>query len=143
MNSCLDTEVDTDTSAESASGHTVLVMWDDQGLELIHDITAAEQEKMWCRLGQASDSSDVFLDSTPNLNHLLLRARLNSHRHYEIYLVVLGPTITVDYVQTLFEQQRDAIVDLIRQRGTCLHNAEHFGPSAPHMRGRGQRPLGK
>jgi hypothetical protein len=118
-------------------------MWDDYGIELIHDVTAAEQEEMWRRLGNPENSSPNFESGVINLNHLLLRARLNSHRHYEIYLVVLGPTITVDYVQTLFEQQRDAIVDLIRQRGTCLHNAEHFGPTAPHMHSRRPHSLRK
>jgi hypothetical protein len=134
MTDCTDTQVDTDTDTVDASGHTVLIMWDDYGIELIHDVTAAEQEEMWRRLSEPENSSSNFESAVINLNHLLLRARLNSHRHYEIYLIVLGQDITVEYIQTLFEQHRDAMVDLIRERGTCLHNAEHFGPSAPRLR---------
>jgi hypothetical protein len=106
-------------------------MWNDRGLELMHDITASEKAVMWQRLTDPDNSTGAMSDYVPNLNHWLLRARLNSHLHYEIYLIVLNTDITVDYVQTLFKQQRDAMVNLIRQRGTCLYSAEHSETAAP------------
>ena len=60
--------------------HQFLIMWDQLGLECCIDVTADQQRRMWQKL----KGEPVSETAIPNYQHLLLRARFNSQRHYEI-----------------------------------------------------------
>jgi chromosome segregation and condensation protein ScpB len=49
--------------------------------------------------------------------HLELRARSNTQRHYEIYLVNATEGITADDIREMFERNPQTAADLIRERG--------------------------
>lgn len=90
-----------------------LLMWDMYGLESIINVSAMER--------QAID--DALHDrpvKSPPLNVMLLRARYNMQRHYEIYIV--ESELTEDEIVELFESDSQNIVDVIRRVGVKIHS---------------------
>jgi hypothetical protein len=63
--------------------HIFLFMWDMYGLEFCQDITKVEKRNMMKAL------KNEQLERPFNLNALLLRARFNSQRNYEIYTMTV------------------------------------------------------
>lgn len=92
--------------------HQFVVMWDNQGLEFVGDWTEYSQDKMWSEL-QDKKPTKTFV----NLMHLQLRARYNSQRHYEIYIVNAVEGITAEDIRSMFETDPQSAADLIRERG--------------------------
>jgi hypothetical protein len=93
-------------------------MWCNQGLECCIDITEDQQQRMWERLkGQPLRETAV-----PNYNHLLLRARVNSQRHYEVYTCEATDGITAEDIKEMFETSPQTAADTIRRLGHCLHS---------------------
>ena len=98
------------------SEHNFLVMWDCNGLECVIDITEQEQMRAWAQL-QGQDGP-----SMTNLNMLVLRARYNSQRHYEIYAVTAQEGITREDIAQMFEDSPQIAADTIRRLGRCIHS---------------------
>lgn len=92
--------------------HQFVVMWDNQGLEFVGNWTEYSQDKMWSEL-QDKKPTKTFV----NLMHLQLRARYNSQRHYEIYIVNAVEGITEEDIKDMFRNDPQAAADLIRERG--------------------------
>ena len=97
--------------------HRFLVMWCNEGLESVVDITADEQQRAWTALKGKTPVSQM-----PNVNHMILRARYNTQRHYEIYTVEATEGITADDIRDMFENSPQTAADTIRERGNCLHS---------------------
>ena len=108
-----------------------IVSWDNTGLEACVDITedrdrseTFEQDKLF----------DIIRnpDTVPRNEHLrrvnqmvsamMLRARYNPQRHYEIYTVTTDRGITAQDLRDLFETGPQAAADMIRGRGTRLYS---------------------
>ena len=98
--------------------HQFLIMWCNQGLEVVVDITADEQRQIWQKLKGAPLSETAV----PNINHLILRARYNTQRHYEIYTVEAVEGITADDIRDMFEGSPQTAADTVRERGHCIHS---------------------
>jgi predicted RNA-binding protein (virulence factor B family) len=93
-------------------------MWCNEGLEYCVDVTEDQQQRMWDRLkGQALRETAV-----PNYNHLLLRARVNSQRHYEVYTCEATDGITAEDIREMFDASPQSAADTIRRLGHCLHS---------------------
>jgi hypothetical protein len=73
---------------------------------------------MWQKL----KSEPMSESAIPNYNHLLLRAKVNSHRHYEIYTVEATDGITAEDIREMFEASPQTSADTIRRLGHCLHS---------------------
>ena len=98
--------------------HQFIIMWDCNGLEVCCDVTAAQQKTVWEKLkGELPSESGV-----PSLGHLLLRARYNPQRNYEIYTVEAVEGITADDIREMFEANPQAAADTIRRLGSCFHS---------------------
>jgi len=92
--------------------HQFVVMWDNTGLEFVGDWTDFNQDSMWSTLqGKKSDKTFV------NLMHLELRARYNTHRHYEIYLINAVEGIRADDIRDMFAADPQTAADIIREKG--------------------------
>ena len=92
--------------------HQFVVMWDNTGLEFVGDWTDFNQDSMWSTLqGKKSDRTFV------NLMHLELRARYNTHRHYEIYLINAAEGIRADDIRDMFAADPQTAADIIREKG--------------------------
>jgi len=98
--------------------HQFLIMWDQLGLEYCVDVTEDQQRRMW----QTLKGEPVSESTIPNYNHLLLRARFNSQRHYEIYSVEATDGITAEDIREMFEASPQSAADTIRRLGHCLHS---------------------
>jgi len=98
--------------------HQFLIVWDQLGLEYCVDITEDEQRRMW----QSLKNEPVSETAVPNLNHIMLRARLNSHRHYEVYICEATDGITAEDIRDMFEASPQTAADTIRRLGHCMHS---------------------
>jgi hypothetical protein len=98
--------------------HLFLIMWCNEGLECVIDITADEQRRMWQQL-KGEKVSDT---SVPNINHMILRAKCNLARRYEIYTVEATEGITADDIRDMFAGSPQTAADIIRERGHCIHS---------------------
>ena len=97
--------------------HQFVVVWDNTGLEYVGDITLDEQQRTWATL-----KGQPLKYTIPNLNHLMLRARYNTQRHYEIYIVTATDGITAEDIQAMFEANPQMSADTIRRLGQCVHS---------------------
>jgi hypothetical protein len=98
--------------------HQFVIMWDQLGLECCVDVTEDEQRRMWQQL----KGEPVSASKLPNLNHLMLRARYNSQRHYEIYTCEVTDGITAEDIREMFEADPQTAADTIRRLGHCIHS---------------------
>ena len=96
------------------STNTFVVVWDNLGLEYVGNVTEDEQRRVWGELNGKPVPSQLS-----NVNQLLLRARYNSQRHYEIYLVTATDGITTDDIRDMFEASPQTAADTIRRLGHC------------------------
>ena len=92
-----------------------IVMWDMQGLECV--IPVPDPADTTFALLQNKEPPRI-----PNIMHLELRARYNTHRHYEIYIITATPGIDKDDIADMFENNPQAAADLIRSRGQCYYS---------------------
>jgi len=92
--------------------HQFVVMWDNTGLEFVGDYTDYAQDRVWAEL-QGKRPEKTFV----NLMHLELRARYNTHRHYEIYLVNAAEGIREDDIRDMFAADPQTAADIIREKG--------------------------
>ena len=97
-----------------ASEHKFLAMWDILGLETLIDITAREQENIMAAL------RDEKLPNSNPIQHMVLRARYNTQRHYEIYYFT--SELTEQDIRYMFEHDPQVIVDAIRNVGHKLYS---------------------
>jgi len=98
--------------------HQFLIMWCNEGLECCIDVTEDQQRRMWQKL----KGEQVSESTIPNYQHLLLRARYNSQRRYEIYTCEATDGITAEDIREMFEADPQGAADTIRRLGHCLHS---------------------
>lgn len=91
------------------------IMWDCHGLEAC------------ARVPDPADVTFALLQNkappeVPNLSHWSLRARYNTQRHYEIYIVTATPGIDEHDIQEMFGANPQAAADTIRRIGHCYYS---------------------
>ena len=97
--------------------HNFLVMWCNEGLECVVDLTEDEKNRTWSVL-----TGKLPVSQLPSLRHLILRAKFNMQRAYEIYTVEATDGISADDIRDMFENSPQTAADTIRERGNCLHS---------------------
>ena len=108
-----------------------LAMWDNQGLECIFDIDQElfeqqewEKTKVWNTL--LGKETPIRLTNIP-LKMMILRAKTNGQRHYEIYQFA-AQGLDIEDIKIAFEDDPQFIVDHIRKNGKKIFS-ERFEPS--------------
>ena len=91
------------------------IMWDCHGLEAV------------ARVPNPADTTFALLKGTerpeiPNIMHWQLRARYNSQRHYEIYIITAVSGITEDDIRDMFEADPQTAAETIRRIGEKFHS---------------------
>jgi hypothetical protein len=99
--------------------HQFIVMWCNEGLEYVADVTRDQQRVMWEKL-QGRDSPK---HSYANPFHLRLRAQTNPQRHYEIYIVDGEEGIGEEDIRAMFEASPQTAADIIRSKGIVFYSA--------------------
>lgn len=112
-----------DLDPEEKIPHIFLFMWDMYGLEFCQDITKIEKRNMMAAL------KGERLERPFNLNHMLMRARINSQRNYEIYTMTVQQGISEEEVIAWFKNDPQEAVDQIRARGREVYRLGNTKPS--------------
>ena len=98
--------------------HQFIVMWCNEGLEYVADITQDQQRVVWEHLQGNESPRHAYA----NPFHLRLRAQLNTQRHYEIYIVDGAEGITEHDIRQMFRNDPQGSADLIRSKGICFYS---------------------
>ena len=93
-----------------------LLSWDQLGLEACINVTQLEKEQVWDKL-QGKKLPNILGSTTAQL---VLRARYNPQRHYEIYSIWVDSVITERDIRDMFEETPQESADLIRTRGNKI-----------------------
>lgn len=94
-----------------------IVVWDMTGLETIVDVHELQSEDVMRRL---KDEKGSRLGQT--LFYLTMRAKANTHRHYEIYTIHTTPEIDEKCIAEWFEVNPQSAADMIRERGNKIYS---------------------
>ena len=98
------------------SKHNIFaVMWDCNGLEAVEQVPDPALTTFAVLQGTQPPQM-------PNLNSWRLRARFNTQRNYEIYIVHATPEITREDIREMFEADPQTAADTIRRLGQKFHS---------------------
>ena len=104
--------------------YSFLAMWDMYGLEVIYDLEPAFDEiKQWEKDNLFAMLKEEDHDPRPRplpLHQMILRARANSQRSYEIY--EFKSTFNMKEVKDLFKSKPQIIVNWIRENGYKIYS---------------------
>lgn len=95
---------------------TYLAMWDMYGLECLFNVTEWHKQTTWSILTEKNQPH------APNIQHMLLRAKFNNQRCYEIYSFRADEGVSEDAIRELFKTNPQYIVDLIRKQGEKIYS---------------------
>ena len=100
------TQHNVDASAEAIQNgiRFFLVSWDCLGVEYLEDITKYHPDQ-WAKADPLSQ----------RVTHLTLRARFNTHRHYEIYVFSATEGVEFDDIQKWSEEDPQGFADFVRE----------------------------
>jgi hypothetical protein len=108
-----------------------IVSWDNTGLEACIDITEDrdrseifEQDKLFdiIRDPDTVPRNEHLVKVNQMVSAMMMRARFNPQRHYEIYTVTTDRGITQQDLRDLFETSPQTAADMIRERGNRLYS---------------------
>ena len=89
-----------------------------EGLEGIIPISDLERQETFDILaGKATTAGNR---AAHNVNAMILRARFNPQRFYEVYAISATPGISADDIRGMFEADPQCAADIIRERGQQL-----------------------
>ena len=101
-----------------------LAMWDMLGLESLHDVDVhMDKYNEWEQQKVVAILKEERIPSQPSgipLQMMLLRAKVNSHRSYEIY--EFNSTMAYDDLKEAFEIDPQPIVEWIRSNGKKVYS---------------------
>lgn len=97
-------------------GDLFLLSWDMLGLDSVVNITDLEKEAAWAAL---QDQKSRSLGSV--VNAVLMRARANSQRHYEVYTVHMDG-VNEQEIRAMFDAQPQEMANLIREHGHKIYS---------------------
>ena len=93
-----------------------IVSWDFHGVEFFEEITEHHPDN-WAEnylFDSIKASKRVSKSFGFNLTHLKLRAQMNSHRHYEIYVFTSDDEIGPDEIRAWFTADPQGFADWVR-----------------------------
>lgn len=91
-------------------------MWCNEGLECVVDLTNMERKNIWNAL------KDVNTTFDPHLREMILRARFNPQRCYEIYTVTAVNGISRSDIVGMFNNSPQHAADTIRKLGDKIYS---------------------
>lgn len=98
-------------------GNVYVVMWDMYGVDGIVNATELNQQDVFNSLRDDNVNSRSL---SCRIDAMLLRARMNSQRSYEIYSINVDEHVTTNDIASWFEVNPQGAADLIRSRGKRL-----------------------
>jgi hypothetical protein len=95
-----------------------IICWCTEGLECVVPATDILNNELLDILSDRKNTKPLSFI----LNYLILRARANLHRHYEIYQITATDGISETDLTELFNQNPQYAADLIRDRGIKIYS---------------------
>lgn len=96
-----------------------VVMWCNEGLECVLEANNPEHEKTMAILSGKPIPQNI----EKTVGMMTIRARMNAHRHYEIYSVSAAPGVDKQMIIDMFEKgDPQYAAELIRERGTKIYS---------------------
>lgn len=99
-----------------------LVYWSSEGLESVTAIGQYEQIDVDNTFRILKDQDPVRNPVNTIIQTMILRARINSHRHYELYAITAVDGINESDVTEMFEHNPQGAADTIRKIGVKLYS---------------------
>lgn len=102
--------------------------WDQLGIESIVPITQYEHIERDNTMRILREEKIVRSPLNDIIQMLLMRARFNSQRHYEIYSIDCEESLDEDFWRNQWEADPQGTAELIRERGHKLYSDRNTGP---------------
>lgn len=99
-----------------------LVYWCEEGLESVIPITEYEQWDRDNTFKVLNNQEPVRNPLNQMIQNMILRAKFNGQRHYELYAIDCQDTISKEDIEQMFEDNPQAAADLFRSRGHRLYS---------------------
>ena len=99
-----------------------LVYWCEEGLESVVPITEYEQWDRDNTFRVLNNQETVRNPLNQMIQNMMLRARVNSQRHYELYAIDCDNSIDKTDIEQMFEDDPQSAADLFRSRGHRLYS---------------------
>lgn len=99
-----------------------LVYWSSEGLESVTAIGQYEQIDVENTLRILKDEDPLRNPVNTMIQTMILRARFNSHRHYELYAITAMEGITGSDIEGMFEAAPNEAAKTIRNIGVKLYS---------------------
>ena len=99
-----------------------IFMWDMQGVESIIPITKYEE---WYKRNTWNALTDNPVERNPIngiMQSLILRARYNTQRHYEIYAIDCSDDLDEEFWRKQWEEYPQETAELIRAQGQKIYS---------------------
>jgi hypothetical protein len=93
-----------------------ICMWDERGFETLKDCTKWERETFLNTI-----AGKELTPAPVNLQAMMMRARFNPQRNYEIWTFNTEESLDEDTLWRYAEDNPQALVDMIRARGKRLY----------------------
>jgi hypothetical protein len=99
-----------------------LVYWCEEGLESVVPITQYEQCDSDNTFRLLNNQEPARNPINQLIQNMMLRARVNGQRHYELYAIDCDNSIQKTDIEQMFEDDPQAAADLFRSRGHRLYS---------------------
>jgi hypothetical protein len=106
-----------------------IVSWDCEGVEFFKEITEHHPDN-WAKnhlFDSIKENKKIEKPMSFSLDSLVLRARFNSHRNYEIYIFTSEDSVSAKDIRAWFESTPQGFADWVREN----HSYKVFGSRAP------------
>jgi len=107
---------------EHMTRNAFLVYWCNEGLESVIPITEYEQWDAMNTFRALKNEKTLRNPLWTMLQHMTLRAKFNTQRHYELYAIECDTEISKEDLEAMFEQDPQSSADLIRSRGIQIYS---------------------
>jgi len=105
-----------------ATKNAFIFSWDQLGIESIIPITQYEFHDQENTMRLLRDQKRIRNPLDSIVKSLLLRARFNSQRHYEIYAIDCTKEMNEEFWRKQWEEYPQETAELIRERGHKLYS---------------------
>ena len=100
----------------TSKSRVYICMWDENGFETLKDCTSWERDTFL-----ATIAGRDLKPAPVNLQAMMMRARFNPQRAYEIWTFNTEESLDEDTLWRYAEETPQALVDMIRNRGKQLY----------------------
>jgi hypothetical protein len=104
------------------TNNAYLIYWSSEGLESVTPIGQYEQIDIDNTFRILQDQDPVRNPVNTIIQTMILRARFNSHRHYELYAITAMEGITGSDIEGMFEAAPNEAAKTIRNIGVKLYS---------------------